>query len=405
MREGKRRREHQAARTRPAASLGKDASAECNPICAPGTAQPGECNQNCTAIAIQVTISGLDNWPVRVDPGNAISVSTASTHRLGAVVIGRNEGERFKRCLGSLRGRAAHIVYVDSGSTDGSIEHANAQGVDVVDLDRSIPFTAARARNAGFGRLQEMAPEVERVMFVDGDCEVREGWLDAADRFLDEHPEHAVVCGRRRERYPEVSVYNYLCDVEWNTPIGDADACGGDALMRVDALSAVGGYDPSLIAGEEPELCIRLRAAGWKIRRLDEEMTLHDANVMQLSQWWTRAVRAGHAYAEVSSMHDDDLSREWRSKSAKALLWAFFIPAASVVSVPFTSSYSLGLFLLYPLNVARIANRLRRDGERRPWAVATFLMLSKFPEALGWLRYKRGRVTGERSAIIEYKQS
>ena len=405
MREGKRRGEEQAARTLPAASLGKDAKAECNAIRAIGTEELGESHESCTINAIQVTVFGLYNWPIRVDPSNAIHVSRASTHRLGAVAIGRNEGERFKRCLASLLGRTAHIVYVDSGSTDGSVEHAHEHGVDVVDLDRSIPFTAARARNAGFGRLQEIAPEVERVMFVDGDCEVREGWLDAADRFLDEHPEHAVACGRRRERYPEASVSHYLGDVEWNTPIGDADACGGDALMRVDALSAVGGYDPSLIAGEEPELCIRLRAAGWKIRRLDEEMTLHDANVTQLSQWWTRAIRAGHAYAEVSSMHDDDLSREWRSKSAKALLWAGLVPAASIVSIPFTSGYSLGLFLLYPLNVARIANRLRRDGERRPWAVATFLMLSKFPEALGWLRYKRGRVTGERSAIIEYKQS
>lgn len=332
-------------------------------------------------------------------------MSRASTHRLGAVVIGRNEGERFKRCLASLLGRTAHIVYVDSGSTDGSVEHAEEQGVDVVDLDRSIAFTAARARNAGFARLEEIAPEVERVMFVDGDCEVQESWLDVADQFLDQHPEHAVTCGRRRERYPEASVYNYLCDVEWNTPVGDAIACGGDALMRVDALASVEGYNPSLIAGEEPELCVRLRAAGWKIRRLDEEMTLHDANVTQLSQWWTRAVRAGHAYAEVSSMHDDDLSREWRSKSAKALLWACFIPAASIVSIPFTSGYSLGLFLLYPLNIARIAARLRRSGEERPWTVATFLMLSKFPEALGWLRYQRGRITGRRSAIIEYKES
>lgn len=346
----------------------------------------------------------LDNWPVPSDPGNAIPVSKASTHRLGAVLIGRNEGERFKRCLGSLLGRAAHIVYVDSGSTDGSIEHAKQQGVDVVDLDRSIPFTAARARNAGFARLREIAPQVERVMFVDGDCEVRESWLEVAERFLEDHPQHAVACGRRRERYPEASVYNYLCDVEWNTPVGDANACGGDAMMRVDALSSVDGYNPSLIAGEEPELGARLRAAGWKIRRLDEEMTLHDANVTEFSQWWTRAVRAGHAYAEVSSMHDDDLCREWRRKSAKALLWAVCIPAVSIVLVPFTSGYSLGLSLLYPLNLVRIANRLRRNGEERPWTVATFLTLSKFPEALGWFRYQRGRMTGRRSAIIEYKQ-
>jgi len=76
----------------------------------------------------------LDNWPVPSVPGTAISVSKASTHRLGAFVVGRNEGERLKYCLASRRGRIAHIVDVDSGSTDGSIEHAKQYRVDVVNL-------------------------------------------------------------------------------------------------------------------------------------------------------------------------------------------------------------------------------------------------------------------------------
>ncbi len=183
-------------------------------------------------------------------------------------MIGRNEGKRFVRCLDSLLGRVNPIVYVDSGSTDGSIEYAREHGVEVVELDSSIPFTAARARNAGLDRAQELTPDAELVMFVDGDCEVNPEWLTTAERFLDEHEDYAVVCGRRRERHPGASVYNYLCDVEWNTPVGDARGCGGDAVMRVRAFTAVGGFNASLIAGEEPELCVRLRAAGWKIRRL-----------------------------------------------------------------------------------------------------------------------------------------
>lgn len=319
---------------------------------------------------------------------------------VGAVVIGRNEGDRFRRCLASLIGRVSPIVYVDSGSTDGSIEHARAHGVEVVDLDTSIPFTAARARNAGLERLQALAPDTSLVMFVDGDCEVTPGWLPAARGFLDAHPGHAIAAGRRRERFPEASVYNYLCDVEWNTPIGDADACGGDAMMRVDALTAVSGFDPSLIAGEEPELCIRLRAAGWKIRRLDQEMTLHDAAITRFSQWWTRAVRAGHAYAEVGAMHGE---KKDTKKSLKTLVWALGLPVAAIGLSAVSHGWSLTLLLLYPLNIVRIARRLRTEGEPRPWTVATFLILSKFPEAIGWLRYQRGRFTGRRSKLIEYK--
>ena len=323
--------------------------------------------------------------------------------RLGAVVIGRNEGERFRRCLDSLRGRATPIVYVDSGSTDGSIEYARKNGVDVLELDASIPFTAARARNGGFDKIKALAPGVERVMFVDGDCEVDPEWLPTAERFLDENEDYAVVCGRRRERYPSTSVYNYLCDVEWNTPVGDAKACGGDAMIRAKAFTAVGGFNPGLIAGEEPELCVRLRGAGWKIRRIDHEMTLHDADVTRFSQWWTRTRRSGHAYAEGAAMHGALPERHWVNQSRKAVMWGLALPVLAIAASPFTGGLSLALLLLYPLNVARIATRLRAEGEPRPWTVAAFLMLAKFPESLGWLRFQTGRLTGSRSKLIEYK--
>ncbi len=322
---------------------------------------------------------------------------------LGAVIIGRNEGERFRRCLDSLIGRAIPIVYVDSGSTDGSIEYARAKGAEVVDLDASVPFTAARARNGGFDRLAALAPDVELVMFVDGDCEVNAEWLPTAKRFLDEHGDYAVVCGRRRERYPDATLYNYLCDVEWNTPVGDAKACGGDAMMRAKAFAAVNGFNPALIAGEEPELCVRLRAEGWRVRRIDHEMTLHDADVTRFSQWWTRTLRGGHAYAEGTALHGAPPERHGVKESRRILVWGLALPVIAITASPFTNGLSLALLLLYPLNTARIATRLSREGEPRPWTVATFLMLTKFPEAVGWLRYQRGRLTGKRSKLIEYK--
>lgn len=294
-------------------------------------------------------------------------------------------------------------MYVDSGSTDGSIEYAREHGVEVIELDTSIPFTAARARNAGFARIKELAPDVDWVMFVDGDCEVDPEWLPTAERFLDEHEDYAVVCGRRRERYPDASVYNYLCDVEWNAPVGDARSCGGDAMMRAEAFAAVGGFNPSLIAGEEPELCVRLRGAGWKIRRMDHEMTLHDANVTRFSQWWTRMRRGGHAYAEGAAMHGAPPERHSVKESRRAVMWGLVLPILAIAATPFTKTLSLGLLLLYPLNLARIAKRLSQEGEPRPWTVATFLVLSKFPESLGWLRYQTGRLTGSSSKLIEYK--
>ena len=205
---------------------------------------------------------------------------------IGAVAIGRNEGERLVACLRSLVGRVDRVVYVDSGSTDNSRDLARSLGVEVVELDLSRPFTAARARNEGLDRLRDVLPGVEYVQFVDGDCEVRAEWIETARSALEADEKLAVVCGRRRERFPEASIYNTLTDMEWDTPIGPAQSCGGDALFRNAALEAVGGYDPSVIAGEEPEMCFRLRAGGWTIRRLDAEMTLHDANMETFGQWW-----------------------------------------------------------------------------------------------------------------------
>jgi len=170
--------------------------------------------------------------------------------------------------------------------------------VEVVELDMSKPFSAARARNAGFERLND---KVKFIQFVDGDCEIVTGWIERARQELEQRPDVAVVCGRRRERHPEASIYNRIADIEWDTPIGEAQSCGGDSMMRADAFAAAGGFDSSVVAGEEPELCQRLRANGWKILRINAEMTLHDAAMVHMRQWWRRSVRGGYGTMDVAS--------------------------------------------------------------------------------------------------------
>lgn len=267
---------------------------------------------------------------------------------MGVVVIGRNEGLRLERCLASLVGAAEQVVYVDSGSTDDSVQMAKALGVEVVELDMSIPFTAARARNEGFARLQHLLPAMRYVQFVDGDCEVVEGWLSRAQAFLDTRPEVAVVCGRRRERFPQRSIYNLLCDLEWDTPIGEAKACGGDALMRADAFAAASGFRADLIAGEEPELCVRLRANGWKVWRLAEEMTLHDAAMTRFGQWWRRTLRGGHAFAEGAFLHGAAPEKHWLRESRRAWFWGLGVPLATVIAMLMLGWSGLLLLLVYP---------------------------------------------------------
>jgi GT2 family glycosyltransferase len=319
-----------------------------------------------------------------------------SLDRLAIVIIGRNEGARFLACLEALPEGVAQVIYVDSGSSDGSIEAARDHGAGVVDLDRSQPFTAARARNAGIARIDG----AEFVQFLDGDCALRQGWIEAGLDRLQSEDGLAVVCGRRRERFPEASVYNRLCDAEWDTPPGPALACGGDAMMRVDALRGVGGYNGGLIAGEEPDLCVRLRAAGWRIERLDAEMTWHDAAMTRFGQWWTRSKRVGHAFAEGAALHGASPERHWRRETRRALLWGAALPLA-ILAALFLSPWAALLVLVYPAQVLRLA--LREGGGRAAWERAFFTVLGKFAEARGALGYYLSRLRGRKQGLVEYK--
>ena len=325
---------------------------------------------------------------------SAHSDSSLPHYPVTAIVIGRNEGARLQACLRALSQQLSRIVYVDSGSTDGSADFAQAMGVQVVHLDMGLPFTAARARNAGLKAIA--ADPTEFVQFIDGDCMLQPEWLPAAVPALQADPQLAVVAGRRRELYPERSVYNWLCDLEWDTPVGDARAVGGDMLIRHDAIAAVGGFRESLIAGEEPEMCVRLRAAGWRIRRLPVEMTLHDADITRFGQWWRRSKRAGHAFAEGAALHGAPPERHWTAETRRALIWGLILPVVAVLGALLVHPVLLGLLLVYPLQAIRLSRRL---GRKR----AVYTLMGKFPEAMGVAQFHLNRLRNRRGALIEYK--
>jgi glycosyltransferase involved in cell wall biosynthesis len=327
--------------------------------------------------------------------------------QVGVVAIGRNEGERLRRCIRSVADRGLALVYVDSGSRDGSVEMARGLGVEVVELDLSRPFSAARARNEGLERLLAVAPEVQYVQFVDGDCEIVEGWIDRARRELDARPDSAAVCGRLRERHPERTVYNRLADLEWDTPTGEAKACGGIAVMRVAALRQVGGFNPDLIAGEEPELGVRLRRCGWKIFRIDAEMALHDMAMTRFGQWWKRAARAGHAFAEGAALHGRPPERHYVRETRSLVVWGLVAPAACLALALPTRGASLALLLVgYTLLFRRVDRYYRRERGWNPAdarVFAFFVVVGRVPGALGALRYWLGRISGRRSRVIDFR--
>lgn len=336
------------------------------------------------------------------------STFAAKKRDVGVIAIGRNEGERLVRCLKSLIAQLPAempIVYVDSGSTDGSVAAARALGVHTIDLDLSIPFTAARGRNTGFEYLTSHFPDLDYVQFIDGDCELLPGWIEQGSAALDNDATLAGVYGRLHERFPEASVYNRLADMEWNTPIGEAKACGGIALLRMSAIKAVNGYNSALICGEEPEMCIRLRQQGWRIWRIDADMALHDAAMTKLSQWWKRSIRGGWAVAEGAAMYGRSSERYMVRERFSGWLWGLIVPLLAFGLAWPTSGLSLLLFLAYPLLMGRVYQYRRQHGDSPAHAriYAFFCVLSKLPQVIGQIKYGVTRSRGQQATLIEYK--
>jgi GT2 family glycosyltransferase len=325
--------------------------------------------------------------------------------QLGVVAIGRNEGERLRRCLTSVVRGGIPVVYVDSNSTDGSVAVARSLGAEVVELDLSQPICVPRARNEGFERLCQIDPSVQFVQFVDGDCEVVDGWLDKARRVLEECPEVVLVTGRRRERFPQQSKYNRLADLEWDLPVGEIKGSHGDIMVRADAFRQIGGFNDTVLVSEDYELCVRLRKNGGILLRIDAEATLHDMAMTRFGQWWRRSVRTGYGYADGAALHGKPPEKHCVREVRSIVFWGIALPVMILIfgwPTHGMSPLALGGYVVLFWRIWRYALR-RGWSERDARLYALWCILAKFPMAVGLIVYWIRRVTRQPRRIIEYK--
>lgn len=317
------------------------------------------------------------------------------------VLIGRNEGDKLVASLASVAPQARRMVYVDSGSSDQSVANAEQAGAIVVRLDMSVPFTAARARNEGFTALmaQDTPPDV--VQFLDGDCIMAEGWLAKAEARLRSEDGLALVTGQQHEMRRDASVFNQMFDVEWSRPAGEILTCPGNMMVRVGAFEKVGGFNPKVIAAEDDEFCTRLRKAGWRLVRIAEPMAGHDANMTRFAQWWKRAERTGHGFAQVGHMHPEYFVRERQ----RGWVYGVILPVIALVGAFVSPVVPVLVIGLYALSYWKTMRGLKAEGlpDQEARAHAVFLTLSKFPNVLGMIRFHWRRLSHAQMRIIEYK--
>lgn len=327
--------------------------------------------------------------------------------KVGVVIIGRNEGDRLKACLRSIS-NAPNLVYIDSGSHDGSLEYALTKGITAIGLSSDRPFTAARARNMGIRQLLSQDENVEFIQTVDGDCTISPHWLNLAAEILLSNPTVSTVFGRLRERNPEASIYNLICDEEWNVPAGSAESCGGIAMHRAEAIFNIGGFNEALIAGEEPDLCLRLRRAEWSVLCVDAAMGSHDAAILSFQQWWRRTIRSGFAYAEHIWLHRSRSLPSWKLQATRFAFWGVLLPASIltllVILIASGDEWAWALLpvLAYLGQFVRIWVR-SKNRSLVGAKLAGLAVIGKFAEAIGAISFLLKLLLRRSTAIIEYK--
>ncbi len=345
---------------------------------------------------------------MRVDASTQMQSDLAAAQRaslaqIGVVVIGRNEAPRLGACLAALAGSSAPMVYVDSGSEDGSPEIAAHAGLRVIHLHEG-PYTAARGRQTGFEFLRAHHPELQYVQFVDGDCILDAAWLARGVRFLTEHPRAGAVVGRLRERCAQRSLLIRLVDADWDLPTGDIDAVGGILMARIAALDEVGGWSTGLIAGEDLDLGARLRAAGWALHRLPADMTFHDIGIRTVGEMWRRSIRSGFSYAALAMRHGRDCPR-WRRHMLSNIFYGAALPLALVPLLIGWWPGAAVIGAIYLLLMVRVAGRRLRCGDSPGFALlyALALVLDKVAGAWGTFKYLLTSLSGKPTRLIDYK--
>ena len=314
---------------------------------------------------------------------------------INVIIIGINVQRYLADCIASIRAadypqELLTITFVDGGSSDSSVAISRETGVRIIELNDQYP-TPGRGRNAGL-----FAATAPFVQFMDADTLLDKDWLKTALERFDE--KIVAVCGKRRERWPDKNNYHIIASVEWHYEQGPCRYFGGDFLARREPLVAGGGFDDLLIAGEEPDFSARLRRAGWIIWRIAAPMTMHDLNMTTFAQYWKRAYRSGHAYAEVGLRHLNTPER----------LWARELLRVSVTALLPFLLLLIGLLLQRPLSgfilalTVAVKPLLRIPRLMRLYQITLYTALLYslhaafvvYPQFVGVLRYLRTRCGG-----------
>lgn len=211
---------------------------------------------------------------------------------LVSVIIVNHNGKVFlKNCMSSLSAQsypAIEMIFVDNGSSDGSIDYIRKEfpSARIIDIKKNSGF--ARGNNLGL-----KAANGELIATLNNDTEVSSRWLEELVSIMNSN-ESVGMCASKMlfMEKPGMIQSTGLCisksGVSWDRGIYKIDKgqyesveenfgpCAGAALYRKKMLDEIGFFDEDFYAYlEDTDLAFRARLAGWKCLYVPKAVVYH----------------------------------------------------------------------------------------------------------------------------------
>jgi glycosyltransferase involved in cell wall biosynthesis len=187
------------------------------------------------------------------------------------------------------------VIFVDDGSTDNTLSTVQ-EYVSTMDIPARIFHTSWQ----GLGSARTIVVKNARgkyIIWVDGDMIMQGGYVRKLVEFMEQHPEVGIAKGKQAleprgnlvanlEAYARAAgrMVDYQCEKARLKALGT-----GGCIYRVEAIEQAGGFDQNLRGhGEDWDIEIRLRAAGWSLHTVDTEFSDYEKYGLTWRNLWSR---------------------------------------------------------------------------------------------------------------------
>lgn len=217
----------------------------------------------------------------------------ASKHKPGAVVIPNWNGEQFLgECLESLMRQThrPHIIVVDNGSVDTSVELVRSRFPDVtlVELPKNTGFTGGV--NAGIRLAMEQKEPF--IALLNNDAVAEPGWFAALAGELEANPEAGIVTSKITDlggkKLDSTGEFYTIWGLPFSRGRGETNltrydhlpdifaASGGASIYRTSMLEQIGIFDDDFFAYyEDVDISFRAQLRGWRVRFAPRAVVRH----------------------------------------------------------------------------------------------------------------------------------